>query len=356
MMYRKLKIILVTVLLSLFCLNTGLPAQFRPAVQAATLSQAYQNLKASFPQTVARLKAADPSIDDSDIESFINDVSVDLQSRGQLTEKNLEGKFYEASLSVILGRKHDRVVDAALSGFGVTWEDILNKRLPPGFQAIRTAVKMELLPDSVKPGSGGGTVPATAEPDKNVLPEVKQEQPAVLFSDVKGHWAEKDILAMAARGVVKGAEGKAMPDDKVTRAQFAVFLALLLDIPGTGRDLPFADVDRSAWYYNKLSAAYWAGLIRGYGDGRIGPGDYISREQMAVMAVGALKCAGKPVPPATALSFGDRESVSSWAAGAVSTVSSAGIIKGFPDNTYRPGENATRAEAIVMLSRLTGKL
>lgn len=541
-MHRSWRAIILALLLAVCIPLTNSLPEFSTSVGAATLSQAYHSLKANFPQTVAQLKAADPSIADSDIESFVSDLSAELQTRGDLTGANIENKFYDAFLSVIINRKHDKVVNAALAGFGVTWDDILKKRIPPGFQAIKSALKAELLPasgvpsdpaaggdkkdrdapetpppgavaevspqvleEAVKKSSASGVIQFSADPgagvlalskgqigrigdpgkpvearvqgvgflfppgalkaaaaasatfqvqiearkvtgadrpvkgarhkvagevyelgvtallqdgrkveigefspgitlflpvpagyagspadlkvfrlneedgewvmvggsfesasgavacttthlSKYVLMEVKQEMPAAQFSDITGHWAEKDILAMAARGVIKGADGRAMPDQMVTRAQFATFLVLLLDLPGTGEDLPFSDADRSAWYYQSLSAAYGAGLVSGYGDGRIGPGDYITREQMAVMVAGALKCAGKPVPPAAELPFGDRGSVSPWASGAVSAAFSMEIIKGFPDNTYRPGENATRAQAVVILSRLTDKL
>ncbi|MHB8919086.1 MAG: S-layer homology domain-containing protein [Desulfocucumaceae bacterium] len=201
--------------------------------------------------------------------------------------------------------------------------------------------------------AGTGTINyITNHFSKYALMEAKQELPAVGFSDIGGHWAEKEILAMAARGIVRGTGGRAMPEDKVTRAQFSTFLVLLLGISGNGSDLPFTDADKSAWYYQSLSNAYGAGLVKGYGNGLIGPNDLITREQVAVMVVEAVKYSGKALPAAEILTFSDTAMISAWASGPVSVVKSLGIISGYPDNTFRPGQNATRAEALVILSGL----
>lgn len=537
-----MKLMLAFIAVILVQIFTGVDGSgpFPAAVRAAAISQAYNNLKANFPETIARLKAADPAVTDAQIESFVNDIGGDLQSRGTLTEANIESMFFNSALSVILSGRHDRVVNAALSGFGVTMEDIMAKRVPPGLQDIKEALKMELLSGPVPSGGGGGgglmvdkvepSVPENAIPDRvldeainrsagtgivkitaadqasgvvfsseqlvktgaagrplevavqgvsfsfpagvleaalsgapgavqvqlgvrritgtetgtvkgaryrvagdvyeltvqvagpdgtmidaaefaseinvqlpvpagyggipgdlkvfrlneeagiwtntggvynpdsgavafstrhfcrYVLVEVKRDWPPVVFTDTKGHWAEKEILQMSARGVLRGAGGRAMPGEKVTRSQFAAFLVLLLGIDGTGGELPFSDAERPAWYYSSLSAAYRAGLVNGYGDGRIGPDDYISREQLAVMIAGALKLAGSSQPSGGDLPFSDKSHISAWSSGPVSAACSMKIISGYPDGSFRPGEMATRAEALVMLSRLAGKL
>ena len=45
----------------------------------------------------------------------------------------------------------------------------------------------------------------------------------------------------------------------------------------------YADVSPDAWYAAAISWAVKAGVLTGYGDGRIGPNDPITREQLAVM-------------------------------------------------------------------------
>jgi len=62
---------------------------------------------------------------------------------------------------------------------------------------------------------------------------------------------------------------------------------------------------------------------------------------MAVMIVKALKLD----MTAEEISFSDKTEISGWARNAVATVVKRGVIKGYPDTTYKPAGNATRAEA-----------
>ncbi|GIP39284.1 hypothetical protein J31TS4_25640 [Paenibacillus sp. J31TS4] len=49
--------------------------------------------------------------------------------------------------------------------------------------------------------------------------------------------------------------------------------------------------------------------------------------------------------------FADRANISPWALEAISAAANAGIITGYPDNTFNPQGNATRAEAAKVIVR-----
>lgn len=74
---------------------------------------------------------------------------------------------------------------------------------------------------------------------------------------------------------------------------------------------------------------------------------------MAVMVTRAMKLANKnAVPDTEALDkFVDQQAISGWAKDAVAQSVNAGIINGMTDRTLVPAENATRAEAALMLKR-----
>ncbi len=74
----------------------------------------------------------------------------------------------------------------------------------------------------------------------------------------------------------------------------------------------------------------------------------VTRAEIAVMVIRALGISQPAVPN---LPFVDSQAVPAWAAGSVSRAVEAGIITGFPDNTFRAGENATRAQTARMVSR-----
>jgi len=185
-----------------------------------------------------------------------------------------------------------------------------------------------------------------------------------IFSDIAGHWAQKDIEFMAAKGYVKGmGDGAFAPDAAITRAEFATLLVNELELKDEGA-VTFLDVPKDAWYYSFVARASAAGLIKGYNEKQFGPEDNITREQMAVMIARTLQYKGnlKDVADTGALlsGFADKDLISKWAATQVAQIVSQEIIKGSPGPNgtllFEPQDNATRAEATVMLKRLLGLL
>jgi hypothetical protein len=114
------------------------------------------------------------------------------------------------------------------------------------------------------------------------------------FKDVENHWAKAAVNDMGSRLIIDSAEdGNFEPDRDSTRAEFAavVVRALGLMRPGTGRDV-FSDVVKGAWYYDAVSIAYDNGIIDGYGDGKFGPEENITREQAMTVIARAMEITG----------------------------------------------------------------
>ena len=177
------------------------------------------------------------------------------------------------------------------------------------------------------------------------------------FNDIAGHWAQADIEFMASEGLANGiGNGQFAPDANITRAQFAAFLVRVLGVPETTGTLSFSDVSTGAWYYNSLATAYKVGLIKGVSADEITPNDNITREQMAVMIVRAMEYKGKAIPSASDLAFADKSAVAGWATTGVSQCAQLGLVGGFPDGTFAPQANATRAQAIVILHRIYNQI
>jgi hypothetical protein len=182
--------------------------------------------------------------------------------------------------------------------------------------------------------------------------------PRVTFSDTKGHWAQGDIEIMAGLGYVKGmGNNKFEPNARLTRAQFAAFLIRCLDIPETKPAVKnFKDVYTGAWYYGAVETAFANGLVHGYGDGRFKPNAYITREELAAMVVRGLEKGGKQVvvPDVDGLlaQFIDEGRIGAWARQAAAAAVQEELLRGLPGNKFAPKDNATRAEAVVMLKRM----
>lgn len=128
-------------------------------------------------------------------------------------------------------------------------------------------------------------------PDTTELPP-PPPPPSTLpaFLDIAGSEFRGDIIWLAGRNITKGcnppANDRFCPDNPVTRGQLATFLTKGLDIDPSNVDL-FFDDDSSVHEAN-INAAAAAGVIKGYGAGRVGPNDLVTRGQMAAMLTRAL--------------------------------------------------------------------
>ncbi|MEC0267660.1 bacterial Ig-like domain-containing protein [Paenibacillus anseongense] len=179
------------------------------------------------------------------------------------------------------------------------------------------------------------------------------------FEDLTGHWAKADVELLASKFVVKGvAAGTFAPNASITRAEFAALLVRALGLNEAGAST-FSDVPANSWFAGAVGASAKAGLIEGFEDGSFGPGEQITREQMAVMITRAMKFAGQQpavMDVAQLDKFGDNAAIHEWAKAAVAEAVSVGIVNGVMDTTFAPGAAATRGEAAVMLKRLLQKL
>lgn len=209
------------------------------------------------------------------------------------------------------------------------------------------------------PGSGAGG-PATGGPGG---PVVTVPQPVVPgdvppgFTDVSKHWARADIEFMASRGVVKGFENLTFkPDKQVTRAEFAVLIQKILNLPGS-KKTRFKDVKMSEWHSEAINTVAEYGLVTGYKNGEFKPGNKITRQEMTVIMVKAYLRSRQLDVTADPLSkFSDSGQIADWARPSMAAAISAGLMQGRSIDKLAPGATATRAEAVVMMKNLMSKL
>ncbi|MFZ5600765.1 MAG: leucine-rich repeat protein [Bacillota bacterium] len=182
------------------------------------------------------------------------------------------------------------------------------------------------------------------------------------FSDVENHWAKEAVNDMGSRMVVSGVGNDMFaPDRDITRAEFAAIIVRALGLkPGTGGN-PFADVSNTAWYCDYIKTAVEYKIISGYGDGKFGPSDKITREQAMSMAARAMNITGLKVQFADGemdklhASFGDAANSADYAKNSIAACVKTGIVSGRNGNMIAPKDNITRAEVAVILQRLLQK-
>lgn len=171
-----------------------------------------------------------------------------------------------------------------------------------------------------------------------------QTTPTAGISDITGHWAENAIRELIALQAISGyPDGTFKPDNSISRAEFASILVKALQL--APKEGVIFDDTAAHWAKAYISTASAYGIIEGYSDSQFGPDDPITREQMAVMiirATGLESDSGQ-------ISYTDASAISSWAQDAVTISSSLQILTGYPDNSFKPQANATRAEASTVI-------
>lgn|GEM_PF-1553757 len=180
----------------------------------------------------------------------------------------------------------------------------------------------------------------------------------VTFSDVPvSGWVYNAVSNLSTLGYITGyPDGSFKPGNTITRAEFVSIIDRILKLPAYNPATPdFSDVSTSDWFYASVENAVYAGIVKGYGSSAFKPDDPITREDLAVILVNAL---GKQGEAGTNMSikagFTDDASISSWARGYVAVAVKYGLLKGYPDGSFRPLGNATRAEACAMVWNYLG--
>lgn len=172
---------------------------------------------------------------------------------------------------------------------------------------------------------------------------------ASLFRDVQRHWAQAPIEQLARSGVISGfPDGTFRPNAAVTREQFVIMLVKGMKYPlSNPKNTSFKDIPANHRTAQHIYTAVQKGILvpKEYGS-LFSPLKPITREEMAVMVARAVKYAADE----RALPFRDKNNIKNK--GLVGAVVKRGILKGLPDNTFRPANTLTRAEAAAVISRI----
>lgn len=180
------------------------------------------------------------------------------------------------------------------------------------------------------------------------------------FTDIAGHWAEPEILQLAARLIVQGVSlDRFAPEQPMSRAEFVAILARALDLSyQADPDLRYTDVDPSAWYFAEIMAATQAGIVTGIGEGAFLPNRPITREEMVTMVIRVLSKHGlvdsnaeKTTDDALHI-FPDAAQLQNWSRESMNIAVQLGFIKGMNGNQLAPQYIASRAQAAVLLLRV----
>ena len=177
------------------------------------------------------------------------------------------------------------------------------------------------------------------------------------FTDMKeGHWAYNSVSALEALGILSGRDdGSYGTNDAVTREEFVKMLLGVFKISvSDDHENTFSDVPADAWYAPYVITANQKGIVNGVSDTEFGVGKSITRQDMSVMISRMLEASGMVVETSIETKFDDDADVSEYARKSVYGLKNVNLINGKGDNMFMPKDNATRAEAAMLLYSVYG--
>ena len=152
--------------------------------------------------------------------------------------------------------------------------------------------------------------------------------------------------------IVGYGNGEVRPQNNITRAEVAtIFFRLLTDdvrdenLTKTNR---YSDVTRADWYNTAVSTLSSMGIITGYPDGTFRPNAAITRAEFAAIAARFDSNGDK-----TTAKFSDI--ATHWAKDEISIAYNNGWITGYPNGTFGPQRDITRAETMTLVNRVLNR-
>ena len=175
-----------------------------------------------------------------------------------------------------------------------------------------------------------------------VPPTVKIEDDDALGLNTTDHFAY----------IVGYGNGEVRPQNNITRAEVAtIFFRLLTDdvrdenLTKTNR---YSDVAATSWYNTAVSTLSSMGIITGYPDGTFRPNAAITRAEFAAIAARFDNNGDK-----AAAKFSDI--ANHWAKDEISIAYNNGWITGYPNGTFGPQRDITRAETMTLVNRVLNR-
>ncbi|MDO4270935.1 MAG: S-layer homology domain-containing protein, partial [Eubacteriales bacterium] len=172
------------------------------------------------------------------------------------------------------------------------------------------------------------------------------------FADVReSDWFYDSVKYVYEHDLMLGTSGTAFsPNAGTERGMIVTILWRMAGKPAAESGSAFSDVRSGAYYADAVAWADENGIVLGYGNGLFGPGDKITREQLAAIL---WRYAGSPAAGGALDGFADADSVSPYARDALRWAVEQNIVSGKGGGALDPKGPATRAEAAAMLERFS---
>ena len=167
-----------------------------------------------------------------------------------------------------------------------------------------------------------------------------------IYTDVADHWAMNSIEFLNTEGLIKGYDnGTFKPDNPITRAEAATIIARELNLT-MSQNPSFIDVASNHYAYKEIAAVAEKGIIIGRNQGQFVPEGQLTRAEMATILTRAYTLTGAAEVPFTDVQ------PNHWGYSYIQTLVANDLSDGFPDQTFKPDQQITRAQFATLLERV----
>ena len=178
--------------------------------------------------------------------------------------------------------------------------------------------------------------------------------PAYHFTDLNlSLWYHDGIHFCVEHGLMNGTSATTFePDTTTSRGMIVTILYRLEGTPAAGAS-SFTDVAAGAYYADAVAWANANGIVMGYGNGKYGPDDPVTREQLAAILYRYAQYKGYDTTQGgmSIREFSDYEQISDYALEPMAWAVNAGLINGTTSTTLAPTGSGTRAQTAALLMR-----
>lgn len=228
---------------------------------------------------------------------------------------------------------------------------------------LKTSELSIVVPQPPAGGGGGGGGGASSGKGSESLfveesnpPEITPEKTeSHSFSDMQNYeWAEESVEALFEAGIISGvskmkfAPGESLKREELVKILVGVYEKIKGGINGEYKEI-FSDVSENDWYAVYVIKAYELGITKGISENRFGAGEFVKREDVAVLITRTAEILNKETEKKEEKEIADWEQISDYAKEAVKALSEAGVISGNEKGEFMPKESCKRAQAAKMI-------
>lgn len=202
-----------------------------------------------------------------------------------------------------------------------------------------------------------GTLPVALTLTEEVQPEQPEEpeqptEPA--FPDIAGHWAESALNTAVDMGLLKGTDGKMLPDDAVKRSEAVVMLNRALGATIADNTSGLSGTPSNAWYAADLGKAIHLGLIDANDSRNFDTA--ATRAEAFELLARAFVFDRAETGTDELSAFTDISTMTAAQQQAAAALVSAGVVNGVTDTTLAPQATLTRAQFVTMITRVADEI